>query len=83
MFTNRQTRGAGEFGMNKTWFVAWADEARQLQPVSSAGRPHHDDLGTGVRNADDGVEELALQNRPARSLQAQPDEEGCHRVEIL
>src|SRR5262249_35793463 len=46
------------------------------------GRPQHDDLGTGVRYANDGVQELALQNGPALSLQAQPDKEGRHRVEI-
>src|SRR6266566_9313377 len=50
-------------GVGRTWFVVWADEARQFQPGSSAGRSQHDDLGTGVRYADDGVQELALQNR--------------------
>ena len=52
-------------------------------PGSSAGWPQHDDLGTGVRYANDGVQELALQDRPALSFEAQPDEEGRHRVEIF
>src|SRR5580704_3185390 len=52
------------------------------EPGSWPGRPKHDDLGTGVRYADDGVQELALQKRPALSLQAQPGEEGRYRVEI-
>ena len=69
-------------GVGRTWFVVWADEARQFQPGSCAGRTQHDDLGPGVGYAHDGVQELALQNRPALSLEAQPDEEGRHRVEI-
>ena len=55
---------------------------RDSSSGSSAGRPQHDDLGTGVRYADDGVQELALQDRPALSLEAQPGEEGRHGVEI-
>src|SRR5205823_479254 len=35
------------------------------------------------RYANDGVQELALQDRPALSFEAQPDEEGRHRVEIF
>jgi len=69
-------------GVGRTWFVAGTDEARQFEPGSPAGRPQHDDLGTGVRYANDGVQELALQNRPALRLEAQPDKEGRHRVEI-
>src|SRR5262249_35311895 len=37
----------------------------------------------GVRDANDGVQELALQNGPALSLKAQPGEEARHRVEIF
>src|SRR6266566_448163 len=59
-------------GAGRTRFVIRADEARQFQPGSPAGRPQHDDLGTGVRYANNGVQELALQNRPALTLEASP-----------
>ena len=58
------------------------DEARQLQPRTSLGRPQHDDVTAGAGDANDGVDELALYERPALDLEAQPDEERCHRVEV-
>jgi hypothetical protein len=62
--------------------VVGPDEARQLQPGSSVGRPQRDDLGTGVRYANDGVDELAFHEHPALNLETQPDEERRHRVEV-
>ena len=62
--------------------VARAGEARQLQPGSSAGRPQHDDLGTGVGHAGDGVQELALQKHSALNLETQADEERRRRVKV-
>ena len=44
-----------------------AHRARQSQPGFPAGRPQHDDPGTGARDAGDGVRELARQDRPALS----------------
>ena len=42
----------------------------------------HDDLGAGVRDAADGVEEFAFDERPALDLEAQRHEERRHEVEI-
>ena len=42
----------------------------------------HDDLGAGVGNAADRVQELTLDEHPALDLQAQRHEEGGHDVEI-
>jgi hypothetical protein len=36
----------------------------------------------GAGDADDGVHEIALYERPALDLEAQPDEERSHRVEV-
>src|SRR3982074_3814792 len=58
------------------------DEARQLHPGASVGWPQHDDLGAGVGDAADRVQELALNEHPALDLEAEPDEEGRHRVEV-
>jgi hypothetical protein len=62
--------------------VVGPDEARQLQPCSTVGRPQRDNLGTGVRYANDGVDELAFHEYPALNLETQPDEERRHRVEV-
>src|SRR5439155_12983528 len=70
-------------GIGRSRFVVGPDEARQLQPGSSVGRTQHDDLGTGVRYANDGVDELAFHKHPAFNHETQPDEERCHRVEVL
>src|SRR5580693_5812589 len=58
------------------------DEARQLQPGASPGRPQHDDVTAGAGDADDGVHEVALYERPAVDLEAQPDEKRRHRVKV-
>jgi len=59
------------------------DEAQELEPGTSVGRPKHDDLGARVRDADDRVQELALHEHPrALDLETQPDEERRHRVEV-
>jgi hypothetical protein len=59
------------------------DEARELQPGTSVGRPQHDNLGPGAGDADDSVQELALDEHPrALDLEAQPDEERRHLVEV-
>ena len=59
------------------------DEARQLKPGTSIGRPQHDDLGAGVGDADDRVQEVARHEHPcALNLETQPDEERHHRVEV-
>jgi hypothetical protein len=57
-------------------------EARELQASAIAGRLQHDDLGAGVGNAADRVQELALDERPALDLQAKRHEEGGHDVEV-
>jgi hypothetical protein len=62
--------------------VAGLDEARQLQPRSSAGRPQHQDLAFGVGDAGDGVDEFALHDHPALDLETEPDEERRRRVEM-
>src|SRR3989441_1715484 len=69
-------------GVGRSRFVVGPNEARQLQPGSSVGRPQRDDLGTGVRYANNGVDELAFHEHPALNLEAQPDEERRHRVEV-
>jgi hypothetical protein len=52
-------------------------------PGTSVGQPQHDDLGTGVRDADDSVQKLALHEHPrALDLETEPDEERRHRVEV-
>ena len=48
------------------------DEARQLQPGTSVGRPQHDDLGAGVRDAADSVQKLALRERPTSTSRPSP-----------
>jgi hypothetical protein len=57
-------------------------EARELQSGASIGRSQHDDLGAGVRDADDRVHELALHEHPPLDLESQPHEERRHRVEV-
>jgi hypothetical protein len=42
----------------------------------------HDDLGARVRDAADGVQELAFHERASLDLEAQADEERRHRVEV-
>ena len=61
---------------------AGSHEARELQAGAIVGRLQHDDLGVGVGNAADRVQEFALDERPALDLQAQRHEEGGHDVEI-
>jgi hypothetical protein len=62
--------------------VVGPDEARQLQPGASVRRPQHDDLGAGVRDADDRVHEIALHEHPALDLETEPDKERRHHVEV-
>ena len=62
-------------GGRRSRLVVWSDEARQFQPRTTVGRAQHDDLRTGVGDANDGVQKLALQERPALNLETQPDEE--------
>src|SRR5205807_6196697 len=64
------------------WLVLWADDARRLQPRTSIRRPQHDDVTAGAGDANDGVHELALYERPALDLEAQPDEKRRGRVEV-
>jgi hypothetical protein len=63
-------------------FVHGPDEARELRPGSSVGRPQGDDLGTRVRNANHSVDELAVDEHPAFNFKTQPDEEGRHHVDV-
>ena len=58
------------------------DEAGQLQPHALVRHSQHHDLGPRAGNADDGVYELALDERPALDLEAQPYEERGHGVQI-
>src|SRR5438309_10035310 len=69
-------------GVGRSGFMVGPDEARQLQPGSSVGRPQRDDLGTRVRYANDGVDELAFHEHPAFDLKTQLDKERRHRVEV-
>ena len=59
------------------------EEARELQPHSSAGRPQHDDLRARVRDTADRVQELAFHELPSLDLETQADEERRRRVEVL
>jgi hypothetical protein len=65
-----------------TWLVVGEDEARQLQPGTSVGRPQHDEVTAGAGDAGDGVHKLALYERPALDLEAQPDGERPRCVEV-
>ena len=58
------------------------DEARQLQPGPAVRRTQHHDLRARVRDAADGVEELALHEGPTFHLEPQCDEERRRPVEI-
>ena len=58
------------------------DEARQLDLGPSVRQPQHDDLGARVRDAADGVEELALDEATPLDLEAQRDEERRGPVEV-
>src|SRR6266853_3681353 len=69
-------------GVGRSRLVVGPDEARQLQPGSTVGRPQRDNLGTGVRYANDGVDELAFHEHPALNFETQPDEERRHGVEV-
>jgi hypothetical protein len=51
-------------------------------PGSWSGRTKHDDLGTGVGDSDDRVQELAFHDHPPLDLETEPDEERRHRVEV-
>jgi hypothetical protein len=62
--------------------VVWPDEGRQLQPGPAVGRPEHGDLGAGVGDAADRVQELTLHERPPLDLETEPHEEGRHCVEV-
>src|SRR5207247_729272 len=68
--------------VGRSGFVVGPDEARQLEPCSTVGRPQRDDLGTGVRYANDGVDERDFHEHSALNLETQPDEESRHRVEV-
>jgi len=68
--------------VGRSGLVVGPDEARELEPGSSAGRPQHDDLALRVRDADDRVDELALHERAALDLETQVGEERRHRVEV-
>ena len=48
----------------------------------STRRPQHDDLGPRMRDADDVVDEGALQERSALDLETQVGEERRGRVEV-
>src|SRR5207302_10727763 len=50
----------GGHGSRRSRFVVRPDEPRQLEPGAAVRRPQHDDLGTRVPYANDGVQELAL-----------------------
>lgn len=58
------------------------DEARQLDAGAAIRRPQQDHLGARVRYADDGVQELAFQERAALDFETELDEERGHRVEV-
>jgi hypothetical protein len=62
--------------------VVGGDEARELQPGSTAGRLQHRDLAARARDAADGLHELALHRSGALDLEAEPDEERRCRVEV-
>jgi hypothetical protein len=62
--------------------MAGPDEARQFQPGTSAWRPQHDNLGPGVGDADDGVQEFALDKCPALGLEAEGNEKRRHRAKV-
>src|SRR5258706_288071 len=57
-------------------------EPRELQAGALVGRLQHHDLGTGVGNAADRLQELALDERPTLDLQAERHKEGGHDIEI-
>jgi hypothetical protein len=64
-------------------------EAHQLQPSVAVGRLQHRDLGADPGDADHAFDPVALDHRgaPARPvaqpLEAQPDEEGGRRRQVL
>jgi len=62
--------------------VVGPNEARQFQLGSSVGQQQRDDLGTGVRDANDGIDELAFHERSALDLEPQPYEERHHLVQV-
>ena len=66
-----------------SWLGPAEPRQLQLRRVTFVGWPQHDDLGTGVGYAGDGVQKLALHGHPgALDLETQPDEERRHRVEV-
>lgn len=57
-------------------------EARQLERGPTVRQAEDGDLGAGARDADDGVDELALHDHPPLQLKAEPDEEVHDLVEV-
>jgi hypothetical protein len=62
--------------------VVGRDEARELQPGSSVGRPQHRDLTVRALDTADGLHELALHGSGALDLETQSDEERRDRGEV-
>ena len=51
-------------------------------PVPPVGRPQPDDLGTRVWYTDDGIQEVALQERAALDFETELNEERGHPIEV-
>jgi hypothetical protein len=62
--------------------VVGPDEARELQPRTAVRRLEHHDLGARAGNAEDRVQELALDEHPVPGLQTQRHEQRRHGVEV-
>ena len=58
------------------------DEGRQLDAGPAVGRAQQEDLGTRAGYADDGVEELVLQERAALDLETKRNEERRRRLDV-
>src|SRR5256885_13148316 len=60
----------------------WSSDVCSSDLGAAVGRPQHDDLGPRVRYSNDGVQELALEERAALDLETKLDKERRHRVEV-
>ena len=58
------------------------EQARKLDRRAATRWAKHDDLGAGVRDATDGVDELAFDERPALDFKPETNEEGRSGIEV-
>ena len=69
-------------GGRRPRIVLGSNEARQLHRGAATRWAKHDDLGAGARDATDGVDEFAFDERPAVDFKPESNEERHGSIEV-